>query len=227
MKTLCIDTSSASCSVALAIDKDVFALFDDKPQAHSENVLSMCESVIAQAGISRTELDLLAVTRGPGSFTGVRIGVSVAQGIAYALDIPVAPLSSLAVLAQHTWLMHQSENIFCLQDARMNEIYYGAYEIVNGIAQAVIEEGIDAPADICPSENRDWVSVGTAWAEYTQELAKLHGKFSHIFTDVVVDARAMPALALDYHLKGHTVSATSLEPVYLRNKVAEKQHERG
>ena len=99
MNLLAIETSTECCSVALACGDEVVVRSEVAPRRHAELLLPMCDAVLAEAGLSRRQLDAIAVGRGPGAFTGVRLAISAAQGIALALDLPVVPVSSLAALA--------------------------------------------------------------------------------------------------------------------------------
>ena len=99
MKLLALDTATEACSAAVWADGAVLERYEWAPRRHATLILPMIESVLAEAGLSVTQLDAIAVGRGPGAFTGVRIAVGIAQGIAFAADLPVAPVSTLAALA--------------------------------------------------------------------------------------------------------------------------------
>ncbi|MBS0194734.1 MAG: tRNA (adenosine(37)-N6)-threonylcarbamoyltransferase complex dimerization subunit type 1 TsaB [Proteobacteria bacterium] len=99
MKLLALETATEACSVALWIDGDVRERFEIAPRRHAELVLPWADALLAEAGIAKMQLDAIAVGRGPGAFTGVRLAIALAQGIALALDRPIVPISTLAVLA--------------------------------------------------------------------------------------------------------------------------------
>ena len=99
MKLLAFETSTEACSVAVWVDGQVRERFEIAPRRHTELVLPWAEALLAEAGISRSQIDAIAVGCGPGAFTGVRLAIGIAQGIALALDRPVVPVSSLAALA--------------------------------------------------------------------------------------------------------------------------------
>ena len=106
-KILALDASSEACSAALLIDNEIIERSDVVPRKHTELILPMVDEVLAEAGVRLNQLDALAFNRGPGSFTGVRVSTSVAQGLAYAIDLPVIPISGLTAVAQGAWRLTQ------------------------------------------------------------------------------------------------------------------------
>src|SRR5688572_20199128 len=125
MKLLALETATDACSAALWIDGAILGRYRLAPREHARLILPMCEELLAEAGIELAQLDGIGVGRGPGSFTGVRIACSAAQGLAYALDIPVSPVSTLAALAQGTMEEWDARCVLSALDARMGEIYFG------------------------------------------------------------------------------------------------------
>lgn len=219
---LCIDTSSASCSVALCYDDEILVEIENTPQKHSERVLEMCNALLNKADIRINQLDALGISQGPGSFTGVRIGVSVAQGIAFAADLPIIAVSSLALLAQQTFRLHNVTNILSLSDARMGEMYYGTFSLQDGLMTSTSVEGLCAPGDFVFKQSGDWASCGSAWSEYATELTNLKKKLTDIYTDIDICANDIIPYAKHALINNQTINAFELQPVYLRNKVAEK-----
>ena len=135
--------------------------FKIAPQAHSKLILPMIDSLLDEAGINLAKIDAIAFGRGPGSFVGVRIGAGVTQGIAYAADLPVIPVSSLAACAQGI----DAEKILVAFDARMNQIYWGAYTFGDqGVVRLHGQEQVISPHDAKPPANGDgWVGAGSGW----------------------------------------------------------------
>jgi len=217
MKILAFDTSTEACSCALYIDGEIEERSVIAPRKHAALILTMIDELLSAAGLKASQLDLLAFGRGPGNFTGLRIACGVAQGIAFGVDIPVAPISSLATLAQAA----QSKNVLAVIDARMAEIYYGFYLIDNqGIMRCNGPEIVCAPDNITVPNAGQWFGVGTGWATYGEQLSRLLGeRLQNYEADKYPQARAMMPLALTAFKDGQLVSAENALPVYLRNKV--------
>ncbi len=218
MKILAFDTSTEACSCALYRDGKIEDRFVIAPRKHATLILTMVDELLSEAGLTITQLDLLAFGRGPGNFTGLRIACGVAQGIAFGADIPVAPISSLATLAQEA---AQNKNVLAIIDARMAEIYSGLYIIDNqGIMRCSGSEMLCVPNNITIPNAGQWFGVGTGWATYGDQLSKRLGeRLQNYQTDKYPQARAMMPLALTAFKEGQIVSAENALPVYLRNKV--------
>ncbi len=150
MKILAIDTSTEACSAAISIDGDCIERFEIARQRHTELILPMIESLMNEAGFnSATAFDVLAFGCGPGSFTGIRIGTGVVQGIALGAGLRVAPVSSLAAIAQGACREHRQKNILAGIDARMQEIYWGHYQLdAQGFMQTSQAEVVGKPDDL-------------------------------------------------------------------------------
>ncbi|HSM96415.1 MAG TPA: tRNA (adenosine(37)-N6)-threonylcarbamoyltransferase complex dimerization subunit type 1 TsaB, partial [Rhizomicrobium sp.] len=136
---IAIETATEACSAALSVDGRIMERSEIAPRRHAELILPMIEALLAEAGIVRTQLHAIAVGRGPGAFTGVRLAISVAQGLVLALDIPIVPVSSLAALAQDA--PDAGASILAVIDARMGEVYTGAFRrCADGLVEAIGEE---------------------------------------------------------------------------------------
>ena len=143
MKLLAIETSTEACSVAVLADGQVFARHELAPRRHTQLVLPWADELLAEAGLRKSQLDAIAVGRGPGAFTGVRLAIALVQGLALALDRPVLPVSTLAVLA----MQGQGDDILAAIDARMGEVYLGEFaRDADGLVTATGEEIICPPA---------------------------------------------------------------------------------
>lgn len=217
-KILALDTSTEACSAALLYGTDIIERFEALPRGHAGRILGMLEEVLAEAGLAIAELDAVAFCRGPGAFTGVRIACGVVQGIAFGADLPVAPLSTLAVLAQGALREHGAQRVVAAIDARMAEVYIGEYRAVNGLMTLQGEEAVAAPETLGPVAGDPWVGVGTGWAAYGEALqARLGTPVAAL--DALPRARDCLPLAAAVLAEGRGVSAFEAVPVYLRDKV--------
>lgn len=240
MKLLAFELATEACSVALWIDGDLRERFEVAPRLHADLALPWADQLLAEAGIAKSQLDAIAVGRGPGAFTGVRLAIAIAQGVALALDKPVVPVSTLAALAvaaSHP-LAHPgdllrsagegrgeglpSRRVLAAIDARMGEVYTGAYELRNGVPVELGDEAIHAPAEVTlPGCGDGWYGVGTGFAAADGCLKR---RWPERF--VSIDPAALPhavevaRLGVAAFARGEGVAADAVEPAYLRNKVA-------
>ncbi len=122
MKLLGIDTATEACSVALAgVGDTILERYKIEPKGHSNLVLPMIDDLLSDSGISHNDLDAIAVDTGPGSFTGIRIGIGIAQGLSFGLKLPLIGISSLMVLAEGSEPTVSA--VLPAIDARMGEVY--------------------------------------------------------------------------------------------------------
>lgn len=220
MNILALDTSTEACSVAIWSDGAVTERFESGNQ-HSGRILAMVDELLTESGFALTRFDAIAFGRGPGSFTGLRIGAGVAQGLAFGVDIPVTPVSSLAALAQGV----DAPRVLASFDARMNQIYSGAY-VRNawGIVEPAGSESVTAPADIPFPEGNNWVGAGNGWDQYHAALLqRLGGHVAEWRKQVHPRARDVAQLGAAAVQAGMTIAAEQALPVYVRDDVAVKQ----
>ncbi len=237
MNLLAIETATESCSVALlhggvVIDRSEFA-----PRRHAELVLPMAESLLAEAGIARAQLDAIAVGRGPGAFTGVRLAVSVAQGLALALDVPVLPVSSLAALAMQA--PSNGAAVLAVIDARRGEIYACAFQGAgtDGIGSSahslrpLSEECVASAQALELPEAAAWNVIGSGWNVYGAAIrGRLPAAPRWADGNRFPQARDIARLAAPAFAAGQGVPPERALPVYLRDKVAltlSEQHGKG
>ena len=189
----------------------------------------MIQSLLDEAGLARRDLDGIAVGRGPGAFTGVRLAISVAQGLALGLDVPVVPVSSLAALALDASAEAECGNaaILATIDARMGEIYTGAFRCTpDGLVEAISDESVGAAENWnVPQTARlpaqAWCVVGTGWSAYADALtARLPCAPMHADGARYPQAHAVLRLALPQFARGAGLAPEHALPVYLRDKVA-------
>lgn len=227
MNILALDTATECCSVALLADGGLIDRQQLSGRHHGEHVLPMIEAVLAEAGLVRAQLDGIAVGRGPGGFTGVRLAVSVAQGLAFALDRPVVTVSSLAALAMEAPV--DDAAILAVIDARMGEVYAGAFRpVADGLVEAANEECVAAADALDLPAASAWNVVGTGWGGYADALGqRLTGALRHADAERYPQARHVARLALPRFMAGDVLAPEQALPVYLRDKVAQTMRERG
>jgi tRNA threonylcarbamoyladenosine biosynthesis protein TsaB len=218
MKLLAIETATEACSVALWIDGEVRERFEIAPRRHAELALPWADALLVEAGIAKSQLDAIAVGRGPGAFTGVRLAVALAQGIALALDRPVVAVSTLAALAMRT----DGTNIIAAIDARMGEIYLGTFaRDADALVEPIDTERLAHPGDVVLPEDHAWVGIGTGFAADDGALLRTLGPLL-----LRHDATALPhasdvaRLAARGFARGEAVAPERVEPAYLRDNVA-------
>lgn len=218
MKLLAFETATEACSVALYLDGEVRERFEIAPRRHAELSLPWADALLAEAGVARSQLDAIAVGRGPGAFTGVRLAIALAQGIALALDRPVVPVSTLRALAAQG----QGERILAAIDARMGEIYAAAFRRDGDDVVATGDETVIAPtAYELPGQGNGWVGVGTGFAAEAGTLqSQLADRFARIDAVALPHASDVAKLAALAYARGEAIASELVEPAYLRNNVA-------
>ena len=227
MKILALDTTQEYCSVALSIDDDLIYREASAPRSHTQLILPQVEEVLAESGFRLKELDALAFGRGPGSFTGLRIAAGVVQGLALGAGLPVAPVSSLAALAQGVYRKDNAVTSVCAAfDARIKEVYWGNFQLHNGIMNSVTDEAVDSPEDCYLPDDVMWTAVGSGWAAYPKMKTRLSSQLVKVLPALSPLARDMIPLARQIITDGQAVAAEEAIPVYLRQKVAQTIEER-
>lgn len=223
MKLLAIECSTEACSVALAVDAlPVTECFELAERSHTQRLLPMIEELMQQSGLSLRELDGIAYGRGPGSFTGLRIALATAQGLAFGARLPLVPVSTLAALAQtavNDGLAAPDQPVLACLDARMDEIYWALFEVRNGLAVLCPSdsERLSAPENLRIRETSQPLLVGSG-ASYR---ARFGTRFDdiHCRADVYPRASALLKLASRSFAQA-VVPADQAELTYLRDEVA-------
>jgi len=220
MNLLALETSTECCSVALLHGAALIERSELAPRRHAELVLPMAESLLAEARLKRAQLDGIAVGRGPGAFTGVRLAISVAQGLAFALNLPVVTISSVAALAMQA--PRNDAAILAVMDARMGEVYACSFLFdANGIPKPLDEERVARAEDLALPKAANWNVIGSGWDAYRDALrARLPGEPVWAKGDVFPQARDIARLALPRFEAGEVLPPEQALPVYLRDKVA-------
>lgn len=227
MKLLAVETSTEACSAALYVDGEIKEKFALAPREHTKIILPMIDELMAEADLLPQQLDAMAFSRGPGSFTGVRIATGIVQGIAFGAELPVVPVSTLAAIAQD-YFNQQAHNVsFTAMDARMGEIFWGVYQKdQQGYARLIGEEAVTPATDVKFPEIAG-VGVGSGWSVYLAELSyRLGALLLETHVDRLPRAAAIVQLGADGYAKQQAVPVEQAMPVYLRDKVAKKESER-
>nr|WP_208105253.1 tRNA (adenosine(37)-N6)-threonylcarbamoyltransferase complex dimerization subunit type 1 TsaB [Proteus sp. G2669] len=226
MRILAIDTATESCSVAVWNEGVVASRFEISPREHTQKILPMVKSALEEANLTLQSLDVLAFGRGPGSFTGVRIGVGVAQGIALGAELPMIGISSLATMAEGVFRTTGIKQVLVAIDARMGEIYCAQYQRNDeGIWLGEETEAVMKPehfVEALQSTTGTWAMAGTGWQAYPELKNGL--LFTVVETDITLPAaQDMLPLAVAAWHEGKATRVEEAEPVYLRNEVTWKK----
>ena len=223
MRILALDTATQACSTALltadrAITRELLT-----ERGHAEHILSMVDAVLAEAGIALTQVAVLAFGRGPGAFTGVRLAASVAQGLAYAAQLPVVPVSDLSAVAQRAFAEDpQLDHVLVCQDARMQEIYWGCFDRgADGLALGVGAEEVSAVGAVeLPAHWRGRIGgAGQGFRAYPDLKITFKDALASIKEDLLPRALEIARLAWPAAVAGRTLDAQEALPVYIRDNV--------
>lgn len=223
MRLLALDTSTEYLSLALHLDGRVLTRELHAGQTHSQRILPLLRELLDEAGLAMTDLDGIAFGAGPGSFTGLRIGCGVAQGLAFGAGLPVVGICTLLALAEASG----ADQIIACLDARMGEVYHAVYRRQGDAWQEVIAPGLYKPEAVPALEGAGWVGIGSGWASYADILqAAYPAQVSSTQPDRYPRAQEIVALALPVFAAGEGRPAAEAAPLYIRNKVALKTSER-
>lgn len=225
---LALETANEWCSVALFDGKNVVAYREDnRSREQTRLILPMIDAVLAEQGLGVAALQAIAFSRGPGSFSGVRINAAVAQALAWAHDLPVVPVSTLQAVAQATYRQHQLMRVIAVLDARMNEVYAAAYQLDgHGLMQPLSHEsGLEQLAAYdqvsMPAEVQDYALAGNG--------SSLLSSNYNLPVYAQLNAHSVDIARLGYAAlqAGKAVPANQALPVYLRDNAWKKIAEQG
>lgn len=227
-KILALDTSTENCSAALSINGSVLVRELESPREHTKRILPMVDSLLAEAGIKLTDLDALAFGRGPGSFTGVRIGTGIAQGLAFGADLPMLPVSTLAAMAQGAYRLHNATDVLPAIDARMGEIYFAQYKLNDaGVMTLVDNEMVVTPDELVANFSQSEIAfhtLGTGWLTYAEQLAGLNvAQLTACAGIQFPSSQDMLVIAAADLANGNAVAVEDAMPVYVRDTVTWKK----
>ncbi len=230
MKILALDTATESCSAALLIDGQLTSREELIGRGHAERILPMIDALLTSAGIGLGALDAIAFGRGPGAFTGVRIAVSVAQGLAFGAGLPTLPVSDLAALGAQALARSSAERgapgaaeALVALDARMGEVYHGRVRPDARLGVVLFEEGLAPPATAFAAalEPGLWrVAAGHGFSAYPVLGERLAASLAAVWPDLLPRAAEIAWLGAAALAAGLAVPAEAAAPVYLRDQVA-------
>lgn len=227
MKLLAIETSSLVASAALIEDESIIAEYSvNHKKTHSQTLLPMIDTIVKEVGIELSELDAIAVAKGPGSFTGLRIGSATAKGLAQALNIPIIPVPTTAAMA---YRIYGYQDFICpIMDARKQQVYTGVYTFKDGIFTTVMDQAalsIDELASWLNEQNRPVMILGDGVPPY-KEILKDKLKVPYHFVPSHCNrqsAAAVGALGMELYQAGVVEKAEEHLPDYLRLSQAERE----
>jgi len=225
MYLLAFETSTEACSVALHIDGRVRERFELAPRRHAELALPWAQALLEEAGIAKSQLDAIAVGRGPGAFTGVRLAIALGQGLALALDRPLIPVSTLQALALRA--PQGAGKVVTAIDARMGEVYVACFQREGASLHGLDMEQVTAPDRVRLADGQPgWSAVGTGFAAAEGMLRdRLAAQLDQVDAQALPHAADVATLALQAYARGERPAPESVEPAYLRNNVAQTLEE--
>ncbi len=218
MRFAAIETSTEWCSVALSLGGEIAALEERAGTRHSELVLPMLGRLLERARLEPRALEAVVFGAGPGSFTGLRIACAVAQGLAFAHDLPMLGVSTLEAIAEESG----APRVLACIDARMHEVYYAALEKDSaGTWREVVPALCAAPAAVPRPGGSGWLGCGNGFEVYREPLLEaLSASLRGVAPEVRPSAVALARLAAPRLAAGEGVDAALAAPLYLRDKVA-------
>lgn len=220
MKLLALDTSSVACSVAVQIGSKVYSEHEEKPREHTRLLMPMIRALLADADIGLSDLDGIVLGNGPGSFIGMRIAASVAQGLAFGANLNIAPVSSMAAIAAEVSPTGVA-TVAVAQDAHMQEVYLGLYDVNDGAVTDRVPERLQRPEAIKELANiDDCIAAGYGWQRFPALLAANRTHLNVVSEVMYPRAACLLPLGEKAFRRGDSVTARDVIPAYLRQEVA-------
>lgn len=225
MKLLALDTSSLACSVALQIGSDIFERHEEQAREHTRLLVPMISSLLRESDMAPGDLDAIVLGNGPGSFIGMRIAASVAQGLAFGAGLKIVPVSSLAAVAAQVLAGHDATEVVVAQDAHMHEVYLGLFRrTADNLPAPMVAEFLQKQSPISlPTGERNVarVAAGFGWQRYPDLLAANQHHFVGVADVYHPRARYLLPIGARDLAAGKAIDPGLVMPAYLREKVAE------
>ena len=223
---LAIETSGTSCSAALNVDGTIQQRLELAPRQHAHKILVMVDQLLSSNSLVPRDLDAIAFSRGPGSFTGLRIGFGIVQGLAFGANLPVIGISSLEVLAAKAvrqYGLARGELVAAALDARMNEVFVGIYRVEEDKLESVLADCALAPHDVVHQVGAPLAAaVGDGWPLIDTENIVIAQRFD----DLQSDAQTVAELGMRLFREGRQCAVENIELAYIRNEVSWKKRQR-
>lgn len=224
MKILALDTSGPVAGCAVMVDgRIVHSIALNHGLTHSETLMPAVEQAMSASGLTCTEIDVFAAVAGPGSFTGVRLGVCAAKGFAHAVNRPCVPIHALEALAMN---FYGFDGLVCpILDARRSQVYCALFDTRGGFPERVAEDDAVALDELLVRlpEDKRIVFAGDGVGIHAQTILEKLGDRAHIAPVNLRDLRADAVCALAERKREEWVPAHALRPVYLRAPQAERE----
>lgn len=220
---LVIDTSTKSTVLGLQVNQRVIDRTTPAINSHSREILPLIHGLVSEAGVALSAIDAFVFGQGPGSFTGLRIAAGVIQGLAYGLNKPVVQVSTMAALAQSSFVDNSVRKVCVALAARLEEVYFGAYAGVDGIAEPVVDERVADVTALPSLEKGDWLLMGNSDRSLDAKIAASTGvSFTERSEQHIPRVDDLLALGFRQLLENNVVDGLNVAPVYLREEVASK-----
>lgn len=227
MRILAIDSSGLVASVAVLDDGIMLAEYTvNYKKTHSQTLLPMIDEIVKMIELDLSDIDAIAVAKGPGSFTGLRIGSSTAKGLGFVLDKPLIGVPTVDGLAYN---LYGVDKIICpIMDAKRNQVYTGLYQFNNGVFQVIADQkAVDIKEIIeeINGINKEVIFLGDGVPVYENQIGELI-KNNYYFAPLHLSrqrAGAIGALAFEYYKEGKFEKAADHQPEYLRLSQAERE----
>lgn len=224
---LAIEASTDHCSVAVSDARgNVRELHQVAPRRHNQLLFEMLGELLAGGDLVSQGIDCLAYGCGPGSFTGLRVAASAVQGLAFTSGLPVAPVSTLAALAQaamHAGYVAEEATVFSVLDARINEAYCGLYDCTGTVPTIQAQPWVSKPAELVIPGKSLLVAVGDGLSLSEQFPASAQQRFTAQYPNAAPRARHLLPLAEQAYQSGNVQSAAQVQPVYVRDEISWKK----
>lgn len=215
MKILALELATEACSVAVQSGGNILSRHSIAPRQHAELALPWSDVLLRDSGLTKNDLDAIAISVGPGAFTGVRLAIAMGQGMSLALGIPLLGVSTLAVLAMEATRDGFTGNILAVIDARMGEIY-GARFAWDGQSLVPISDEVVVAPSLLDIDGIDttWRAVGTGVDAADRFLR------TRLPCELVPDALPHAEMLVRLAREVEPIAPERVEPTYLRNNVA-------